>query len=52
MDLPSFEFGTVHSKFKGFQYQNTQNELSGKISGSAGWPGSILATKEASHFCF
>jgi hypothetical protein len=26
MDLPSFEFGTVHSKFKGFQYQNTKSE--------------------------
>jgi hypothetical protein len=24
MDLPSFESGTVHSKLKGFKYQNTK----------------------------
>jgi hypothetical protein len=24
MDLSSFEFETAHSKFKGFQYQNTK----------------------------
>jgi hypothetical protein len=24
MDMLSFEFGTVHSKLKGYQYQNTK----------------------------
>jgi hypothetical protein len=27
MDLPSFEFGTVYSKFKGFQISNSNIEL-------------------------
>jgi hypothetical protein len=25
MDLPSFEFGTIHSKLKEYQYDNTKN---------------------------
>jgi hypothetical protein len=27
MELPAFEFGTVHLKKKGFQYQNTNIDL-------------------------
>jgi hypothetical protein len=36
MDQPRFEFETVHSKFKGFQYQNTKaanNIESGQTAG-------------------
>jgi hypothetical protein len=50
MDLSSFEFETVHSKFKGFQYQNTKIELPTILSlvrlhRCTGWPGSILVAK-------
>jgi hypothetical protein len=31
MDLPSFEIGTVHSKIKGFQYQNRTSEKSADV---------------------
>jgi hypothetical protein len=47
MDLPSFELGTGHSMYKGFQYQNTKIELPKghsliMLHRCAGWPGSIL----------
>jgi hypothetical protein len=35
MDLPCFEFGTVHSTCEGFQYQHTQMDLKRIISTKA-----------------
>jgi hypothetical protein len=48
MDLPCFEFGTVHSKYKGFKNQNTKIELSTvqslvvRLCRCAGLTGSVL----------
>jgi hypothetical protein len=51
MDLPSFDYGIAHSKFKGYLYQNTKKKDLPTVWSLvsfhrfAGWPGSILVTK-------
>jgi hypothetical protein len=43
MDLTSFEFGSVHFKFKGFQYKNT--DIVGLTNKDADWTPSKLRAK-------
>jgi hypothetical protein len=44
MDLPCFEFESVHFKFKGCQYQNTKLKVESLVK--TAWIGFILVAKK------